>query len=190
MEPSSPTSTGAISDSFEDRFSAAWDKANSDKGSDTSMFTAVSTEYGADSDSEWATVHEPKVNPIPIQGPSTGADPDFDWNHWANAPSPPKPSSPKEFGLVPDSPGYQMGHVQQPNAGPLTGADPDFDWDYWANAPSPPKPSSLKEISLAPEHQMVTGADPGLWGISLPDDPWDTGLTTKLDSDPNLMAAH
>jgi hypothetical protein len=177
MEPSSPTSTGAISNSFEDRFNAAWDKAHSDKGSDTSsgsMFTAMSTEYGSDTEPEWATAHAEwatehvdEVNPIPIPGPSTGADPYFDWEHWQNAPSPPKPLSPKGISLAPK---YQIGYVKQLNVEPSTGADPDFDWEHWQNAPSPPKPSSPKEISLAPKYQighlkqldaeLSTGADP------------------------------
>ena len=67
----------------------------------------------------------------------------------APAPLPklPRPVPPKEFG---QTHGYQVEHVQQPNAGPLTGADPHFDWNYWANAPSPPRPSPPKPTDPKP----------------------------------------
>ena len=203
MEPSSPSSTAANPDSFQGLFDAAWDKSlnkgYSDKGSDTSLgsvSTPASTEYGFDSDPEWATEHEAKVNPIPIPGPSTGAYQYFDWEHWQNARPSSQPSSPNEFGLAPEN---QMGHVQQPNPGPLTGADPDFDWDYWANAPSPPK-----EIGLAPQHQMghvqqpnagPTGADPDFdWNRWMSeDDPLALAprpLATSPQKEVGPLAAH
>jgi hypothetical protein len=188
MQPSSPPSTGAIPDSFEDRFNAAWDKAwdKADKGSDTSLGSMFTSEYGSDTEPEWATAHVDKVNPIPIPipGPSTGADPYFDWEHWQNAPSPPKPSSPNEFGLAPE---HQMGHVQQLNTGPSTGVDPDFNWNRWSSEDDPlalaPRP-----LATSPQKEVR----PTVWGIPWPDDPpgWNTWLTTEPDSEPNLMATH
>jgi hypothetical protein len=187
MEPSSPSSTAAIPDSYGDlyNYNAAWDDKVSNKGSDTSMeplFTPGSSAYG--SDDEWAMQ---KLPPIRIPGPSPGADPNFNWDYWRDAPSPQKPSSPNDFGLAPE---YQMGHVQEPDAGPSTGADPDFNWDYWRDAPSPQKPSSPIESGLAPEYQMghvqepdagpSTGADPDFnW------DYWRDAPSPPKPSSPN-----
>jgi len=57
--------------------------------------------------------------------------------------------------------------------------NPEFDWNYWANAPSPPKAaSSQKEVG------------PAQWGTVWPEGPNNDMLTTKLDSDTNLKAAH
>ena len=183
MEPSSPSSIAPMSGSFEDPFNAAWDKdkAYSDKGSDTSLeplFTPGSSGYGSDNELEWATAYATKLNPIRIPGPSPGADPNFDWNHWSTVASPPKPSSPKGFGLVPE---HQMGHVQQLDAGPSTGADPDFDWYHWSTVASPPKPSSPKEFGLVPEHQMGHVQQPNAGPPTGADSDFDWGHWTSVD---------
>ena len=173
MEPSSPSSTGAIPDSFDDHFNTGYDRF-SNKGSASSlepMFTPGSSEYGSDNE-----LAMPKLTPIRIR-PSPGADPNFDWEHWQNAPSPPKPSSPNEFGLAPE---YQMGHVQQPNAGPLTGPDPGFDWEHWQNAPSPPKPSYQMGHMQQPNAGPLTGPDPNFdW------EHWQNALSPPKPSSPN-----
>jgi hypothetical protein len=154
-EPSSPSSTVAIPDSFQDRFNAAWDNRKSDKGSVTSMeplFTPGPSEYGSDDDLEWATAHLPslKLSPSRILEPSPDADANFDWHYWSTAPSPPKPSLPNSFG--------GFGHVQQSDAGPSTRPDPIHNW-Y--------EPASSNEFGLPPEHQVgnpwaqpSAGADP------------------------------
>ena len=69
--------------------------------------------------------------PEPNSGPPAGADPDFDWNHWENGPSPPRKR-------------------------PASGADPDFDWKGWADAPSPPQmiPAMPKEFGQAHENNV------------------------------------
>jgi hypothetical protein len=129
-------------------------------------------------------VHEYQVEhdvqqPNPKGGPSTGADPNFDWNYWMNVEDPPPlgSASPKGFGQAHN---YQVEHVQQhvqqPNPGPST--DSNFDWIRLDDKLRPRPASPPKEIDLA------------RWGIPLSDDSSNPRLTTKPDSDHNLMAAH
>jgi hypothetical protein len=123
------------------------------------LYAPTSTEYG--SGHELTGVHDaPQANPKkrPLEDP----DPDFDWEHWANAPSPSPPT--KEFGQVPE---YQVMHEQQPNAKkrPWTGADPDFGWDQWTNVDDLPplRTSSLYESNQVHGYQVKYLQQPNVY---------------------------
>jgi hypothetical protein len=103
--------------------------------------------------------------PNPNKGPSTGPDPDFDWEYWTNLVNPPPPLRAAKVPKLEESGQankYQVEHVQQPNPNkrPSTGPDPDFDWEYWTNLVNPPtrrpaKVQKLEESGQANEYQEV-----------------------------------
>jgi hypothetical protein len=113
--------------------------------------------------SEFGPDHEPTgehaPQPKPKLWPSAGTDPNFDWEYWANAPSPPRkrPALPKGVGQASESQVEYM-HMQQPNLEPS--ADSDFDLTYWknlANQPplKKPKLASLNVLGQAHDDQEV-----------------------------------
>jgi hypothetical protein len=101
---------------------------------------------------------QPSLN----KGPSTGADPDFDWEYWTNLEDPPPLRPIPKVPKFEESSQAKVEPVQQPNPNkrPLEGPDPDFDWEYWTNLedPPPPRPPAkvpkLEEPGQANEYQV------------------------------------
>ncbi|KAF8502750.1 hypothetical protein F5888DRAFT_1887421 [Russula emetica] len=130
---------------------------------------------------------QPNSKKRPWTDPEPEPEPDFDWNFWmnkVNEEDPPRrrPAPPKEFGQAHE---YQVGHAQQWQPNP-TGPDPDFDWDHWTSLDDSRAPPSPPMIPASQIGSLISES----WGNPWSDDASIPKLTTKPDSDPNLMAAH
>jgi hypothetical protein len=153
MKPSGPSSIAPIQGSWENHFinNAAWDDVFSNKGDDDLhelLHKIGSKEYASDHELTWA--HAPQPNPK--EGPSTGPDPNFDWDDWMNLEDtqPPKLGSSKESGLTREK---QVEHAQKPNPG--LSKDPDSEWISLDDLP-PPRLALPEEFGHESGHEYVT----------------------------------